>query len=411
MRTAAALLCLTALVTAQDVRIKVEHGLAAEDFVRQVQTATGGLILYAPKDLENTKVEAALDVTIPRESVHDFFVFALKTCELEIKAFDGPTPLTVVLPSNELVTEFRVAGSTNSLQFNRGPGSWRTADDMAGALAKKSVTALIDALGKGDPAAATLLGYTAPRKKNVVDALTAALNNAKVADRAAWALGRCGYYAKDSIPALKQAIQAIGPKHANAIQAAVRTIEQSLHPAMLDPKRAREVAPEVFKVKFETTKGTFVVEAHRDWSPLGVDRFFNLVRIGFFENAAFFRVVNGLVQFGKSGDPRVNKAWFNERFADEPVTQSNQRGYLSYAKRDRDTRTTQLFVNTGDNSRLDKDGFTPFAVVTEGMNVLDSLYSGYGESPDQGLIHWHGNAYLKENFPKLDSIKRAVIVK
>jgi len=182
-------------------------------------------------------------------------------------------------------------------------------------------------------------------------------------------------------------------------------------PSLLHPETLKAKAPAVFKAKFTTTAGIFVVEVHRDWAPLGADRFYNLVRNGYFTNASFFRVVPGfVVQFGLSADPAVNKVWKDAKIQDDPVTQSNKRGFLVFATAGPNTRTTQLFINFGDNSRLDGMGFAPFGTVVEGMDVVDKIYPGYGESPDQGLITDQGDAYLKANFPKIDKITLARIV-
>lgn len=184
-----------------------------------------------------------------------------------------------------------------------------------------------------------------------------------------------------------------------------------------DPSKATEKAPANFKVKFVTTKGDFVLEVTRDWSPLGADRFYNLVKAGFFTEVAFFRVIDGfMAQFGIHGDPEVAAAWRGARIQDDPVKSSNSRGYISYAMAGPNTRTTQFFINYGDNGRLDGMGFSPFGKVVEGMNVVDSLYAGYGEGapsgrgPDQGRVQMQGNAYLQADFPRLDYIKSAQVL-
>jgi peptidyl-prolyl cis-trans isomerase A (cyclophilin A) len=187
---------------------------------------------------------------------------------------------------------------------------------------------------------------------------------------------------------------------------------------LLDPSRASERAPGRFRVRFETTKGTFVVEVMREWAPQGADRFYNLVRAGYYDDVAFFRVIEGfMVQFGINGDPRVNAAWQVARIPDDPVTQSNRRGTVTYAMAGPDTRTTQLFINFRDNKGLDSQGFAPFAAVVEGLAVVDSLYSGYGEGaprgmgPDQGRAQAEGNAYLRGSFPRMDFVRTARVVK
>jgi peptidyl-prolyl cis-trans isomerase A (cyclophilin A) len=176
-----------------------------------------------------------------------------------------------------------------------------------------------------------------------------------------------------------------------------------LHPALLKAK-----APDVFKARFTTTRGDFVVEVHRDWAPLGADRFYNLVKNGYFNNASFFRVVYGFVaQFGLSPVPAVNTAWQHTEISDDPVKQTNAEGTLTFASRGPNTRTTQLFINLANNSRLDGMGFSPFGKVVEGMDVVQKFYSGYGESPDQGQITSVGRPYLDKNFPDLDRIRLA----
>jgi len=182
-----------------------------------------------------------------------------------------------------------------------------------------------------------------------------------------------------------------------------------LHPASLKAK-----APDEFKVKFTTTHGDFVVAVHRAWSPLGADRFYNLVRNHFFNDAAFFRYVPGfIVQFGIPAKPDIAAVWQNANIQDDPITpaNSNKKGTLVFATAGPGTRTTQLFVNLADNSRsLDPQHFTAFGEVTEGMDIVQGLYSGYGEMPEQGRIQTQGKAYLDKSFPKLDSVKSAAIL-
>jgi peptidyl-prolyl cis-trans isomerase A (cyclophilin A) len=185
-------------------------------------------------------------------------------------------------------------------------------------------------------------------------------------------------------------------------------------PSLLNPSSLRARAPELFKVQFTTTAGDFVAEVHRDWAPLGADRFYNLVKNGFFTNAAFFRVVVSprpfIVQFGLNANPAVNKVWQNANIKDDPVKQSNTRGMLVFATAGPNTRTTQLFINLNNNSPLDASGFAPFGMVTEGMDVVDKIYPGYAERPDQGRITAEGDAYLTKNFPKIDKIKMAKVL-
>ena len=187
--------------------------------------------------------------------------------------------------------------------------------------------------------------------------------------------------------------------------------------ALKDPSLAKLTAPEQFKVRFETTQGPIIFEVTRAWSPKGVDRFFNLVKMGYFTDMAFFRVVDGFVaQFGIHGDPEVSIHWADALITDDPVTQSNKAGTLTFATGGPDTRTTQLFINITDNDKLDTMGFSPIAKVIQGMDVVLKLYADYGDGPpygtgpDQGRIAADGNAYLKKSFPKLDYIQSAEIL-
>jgi len=179
-----------------------------------------------------------------------------------------------------------------------------------------------------------------------------------------------------------------------------------------NPATLKEIAPAMYKVKFDTSAGVFVVQVHRDWAPLGADRFYNLVKNGFYDDVRFFRVLDGfMAQFGMSGNPGIQAAWRNQQLKDDPVKQSNKRGYVTFATAGPNSRTTQVFINFDDNASLDAQGFAPFGQVVEGMNVVDKLYSGYGRNnvPDQGRITTEGNAYLTKSYPKLDYIKKATI--
>jgi len=185
---------------------------------------------------------------------------------------------------------------------------------------------------------------------------------------------------------------------------------------LLRPALLTEKAPETFQVLFSTTRGDFTVTVTRAWAPIGADRFYNLVKHHFYDNASFFRVVPGfVVQFGLSAYPPVSAAWANANLKDEPVIQSNKKGYLTYAKTSQpNTRSTQIFINLKDNPSLDGQGFAPFAVVdAKGMNVVEMLYDQYGDAtpPEyQDLISKSGKAYLDKNWPKLDSIKTATLI-
>lgn len=183
------------------------------------------------------------------------------------------------------------------------------------------------------------------------------------------------------------------------------------NPNLLKPTALTEKAPDTFEVEFATTKGSFTVHVTRSWAPLGADRFYNLVKNGYFDEAAFFRIVpNFIVQFGLGADPEVNKAWRAANIKDDPVTQSNKPGTMTFATAGPNTRTTQLFINFAHNDFLDKQGFSPFAQVTKGMDIVQKLYSGYGERPDQGSITAQGKAYLDKNFPNLDRISSTKVL-
>jgi peptidyl-prolyl cis-trans isomerase A (cyclophilin A) len=190
------------------------------------------------------------------------------------------------------------------------------------------------------------------------------------------------------------------------------THRMTVDPALLHPARLTAHAPDIFEATFVTTKGNFVVQVTRAWAPIGADRFYNLVKHGFFNGAPFFRVMPGfVVQFGLTGDPAVNHAWENASIKDDPVKQSNVPGTLVFAATSqRNSRSTQLFINLGNNSSsLDPQGFAPFGKVISGMDVVQSIYSGYGEDPDQGRITDDGSKYFLKAFPKMDLIKTATI--
>ncbi len=188
-------------------------------------------------------------------------------------------------------------------------------------------------------------------------------------------------------------------------------------PSFADPAKLTEKAPETFKAQFDTTKGKFTVEVTRALAPNGADRFYNLVRSGYFSDVAFFRVIQGFMcQFGIHGDPAVAAKWRAANITDDPVKASNTRGAITFATAGPNTRTTQLFINFADNANLDRMGFSPFGKVTEGMDVVDKINGEYGEGapggrgPNQGRIQSQGNAYLKKEFPNLDYIKSATIL-
>jgi cyclophilin family peptidyl-prolyl cis-trans isomerase len=186
---------------------------------------------------------------------------------------------------------------------------------------------------------------------------------------------------------------------------------------LANPAALTEQAPPVYKAKFDTSKGPFVIEVHRDWAPLGADRFYNLVRAGYYDDSRFTRVVpNFIAQFGIAGDPAVARLWYGRGFPDDPVKQSNTRGTLAFAMTGPNARTTQIYINLVDDTKLDAQGFAPIGRVIDRMDIVDSLYSGYGESSGGGVRAGHqgplvdgGNAYADKMYPKLDRLIRITI--
>lgn len=188
------------------------------------------------------------------------------------------------------------------------------------------------------------------------------------------------------------------------------------HPALRNPALATETAPATYAVEFNTAKGNIIIDVTRAWAPLGADRFYNLVKIGYFTDVAFFRVIEGfMAQAGLHGDPEINRVWRDANIQDDPVTQRNTRGMVSFATAGPNTRTNQFFINFGDNSRLDGMGFAPFGRVRD-MAIVDRIHNGYGEGapmgrgPSQGRIQSQGNTYLRSDFPDLDYIRSARIL-
>ncbi|MEA2936743.1 MAG: peptidyl-prolyl cis-trans isomerase [Alphaproteobacteria bacterium] len=187
---------------------------------------------------------------------------------------------------------------------------------------------------------------------------------------------------------------------------------------LANPAALTEKAPATYKARFDTSKGAVVIDVHRDWAPNGADRFYNLVKNGYYDDNRFFRVISGfMVQFGINGNPQVQTPWREARIQDDKVVQSNKRGFITFATSGPNSRTTQVFINFADNAALDRQGFAPFGQVTTGMNVVDTLFAGYGEGapngrgPDQGRVQREGNAYLAKDFPNLDFVRKATIEK
>ncbi len=185
---------------------------------------------------------------------------------------------------------------------------------------------------------------------------------------------------------------------------------------LANPAALNEQAPPTYKARFDTSKGVFVVEVTRAWSPNGADRFYNLVKNGFYDNVRFFRVIKGfMVQFGINGDPNLSVRWREARINDDPVRQSNKRGFITFATAGPNSRTTQVFINFADNANLDGMGFSSFGRVVQGMDVIDKLNGEYGEGaprgrgPDQGRLQQEGNVYLNKDFPRMDFVKKATI--
>ena len=183
-------------------------------------------------------------------------------------------------------------------------------------------------------------------------------------------------------------------------------------PSLKNPASLTEKAPDTYKVKLDTSAGPVVIEVHRDWAPLGADRFYNLVKNGFYDGVRFFRVIPGfMAQGGMNADPAIQKVWGRANFNDDPVKQSNKRGYVTFAKTNApNSRSTQFYINYADNSALDSQGFAPFGQVTSGMEAVDK-FETYGRNnvPDQGMLTAEGEAYLKRDYPKLTVIKKATI--
>jgi peptidyl-prolyl cis-trans isomerase A (cyclophilin A) len=220
---------------------------------------------------------------------------------------------------------------------------------------------------------------------------------------------------KPSVEQMKAATQVPTPKNANEGDGGVDPLR--------NPSLATTEAPAEFTVMLRTTKGDVLLEIHRDWAPNGVDRFYNLVKVGYFSDIAFFRVIGGfMAQFGMHGDPNINRVWKSSTISDDPVRESNKRGYITFAQTNApNSRSTQLFINYGNNKNLDSMRFAPIGKVIEepgkggGMSVIDQLYADYGEGaprgrgPSQGSLARAGNAYLKAEFPNLDYIQSARI--
>lgn len=287
-------------------------------------------------------------------------------------------------------------------------------------FARRSSTTRLAALTLGLAVASLALAQTALAQTALADHHEAAEAAAQQVEKGAdgakasaeKAAGAAGNKAKAAAKeGQKQADRAEARAKAKAARA------ERLKNPLYNPNLAKAQAPERFKVKLETTKGDIVLDVTRAWSPNGVDRFYNLVKIGYYEDIAFFRVIDGfMAQFGMHGDPQVMRAWQRATIRDDPVVESNKRGYVSFAKTGApNSRSVQLFINLSDNPNLDGMRFSPFARVVEGMDVVDQIYKvgegkPRGPGPAQNMIQRKGNAYLRQAYPKLDYLKKATLL-
>jgi peptidyl-prolyl cis-trans isomerase A (cyclophilin A) len=359
--------------------------------------------------VEGRKLPGKYDLTFPKERSPEVVEFLLRMSGLEPR---WHPPVLILRPGTATETRFRAPGIEAQVEFNRGPGSWAKPGDAAGSLSDATTLALLAEAARGRGAALDILAAVGPRDPPTVAALAKLLAEPALKTRAASALARFGFPARQALDELHAAAQGLEGAEAKALLDAIAQVEAARHPALLRPALAADPAPARFVARFETTTGDFDVEVRRDWAPLAADRFYNLVRIGFFDGCRFFRVLPGFVaQFGSTGDPEVNRAWYPAKLADEKRTESNMRGTLSFAAADEpNSRSTQVFVNLADNRELDAQGFAPFGRVVKGMEAVDRLHGGYGEAPQGGLLHFEGEPYLAREFPRLDRIRRATII-
>ena len=404
------------------VRIRVAKEVPVEDFLRRTAKEAGAVFLYVPKGVQGRTLGGPFEFNVPPGDVGRVIEFVLKLKGIEIRTFFGDPAITVILAGTATEARYSVPGLDGSVEFNRPPSGWRKAGDAAGSLTEETEKSLLarvsrDPGGPGWAAAAAILSLCGKRNATLVKALSVALaaEDEGVASVAAAALGRCGFAARAALPALRARREKAGAAGKTRFQAAIDAIDSAQDPRLLAPRKATAQAPEVFRVRFQTTQGDFTVRFVKEWAPIGVTRVYNLVKLGYYRNVAFFRVLNQprpfVAQFGIHSSPRVNAAWWTAGIKDDPVRVGNKVGYVTFAKsRNPNSRTTQLFINLADNRNLDGQGFAPVGEVVEGMNVVRNLYGGYGNKPNQQRIKFEGNDYLKLNFPKLDYIKRAVLV-
>jgi peptidyl-prolyl cis-trans isomerase A (cyclophilin A) len=229
-----------------------------------------------------------------------------------------------------------------------------------------------------------------------------------------------GDFVKSNAPGLTRVVGLLVLVVAGACGGASDTDEEvdpRLRDPLLRPQRFQETAPDRYRVQLETSAGNVVIDVHRDWAPLGADRFYNLVEGGFYDDTRIYRVLEGfMAQFGLNGNPYVNQVWKSEYLVDDPVLETNARGRVAFAKGGLHTRTTEIFISTKDNAPLDGEGFTPLGEVVEGMEVVDAFYAAYGDGPPRGsgpyqaMAAARGNEYLDAEFPELTRIIRATVL-
>ena len=415
-RIALIALLLAPAAPAENVEFYADPALSIEDLLTMASMQTGEPYLYAAEAVGSRTVGSKVRVVFPKAKYERVIRFVLDLAGLEIRSYEG---LFVVFGDRASTARFACTGLDMVLEFSRPPAGWANLADSAGSLNAKTTKALVARAmapkGKDRATAISLLGVLGARRKDIVDALRDALEatDKAVSLKAAKALGRHGHGARPALPKLKTLAKTLSGPAQKSVQAAIARIEGAVDPALLDPTLANEAAPDSFKVRFETTKGDFTVEFIKAWAPHGVRRVYNLVRIGYYEDVAFFRAVKGfVVQFGLHGQPKVTGAWRTANLLDDPVKESNQEGTVTFAKTGRpNSRSIQLFISTRDNSRLDNMGFAPVGRVIDGMEVVRALHDGYGEKPNQERIRFDGNAYLKRHFPNLDYIRKATILK
>ena len=290
---------------------------------------------------------------------------------------------------------------------------------IAGRKAAPAIPRVMELTQSPDPAtkkaASEALRRLAPWAGAVIDQLVSRLDGEPTAST--WVVIRllagAGPAAKAAVPALRRLAASKNPRLATAADKALRQIDVvvTVDEALFKPDAAKLRAPDKYRVRFTTTQGAFVVAVERALAPRGADRFFNLVKLGYYDGAHFFRVIpNFVAQFGMHKDPKINAAWKNAVIEDDAVKGSNTRGTLCFAKAGPNSRTTQVFINLRDNKGLDATGFSPFGEVISGWKVVKKLHDGYGDQPDQQMIAHDGAKYLEREFPKLDAIRKAELV-